>query len=57
MTFFPVAGIRPNRTSERLGGSLNLRWARQWLTFASYDAEIRGSDVAHVVSGGIKVSW
>jgi hypothetical protein len=27
------------------------------LTFASYDAEIRGSDVAHVLSGGVKVSW
>lgn len=56
-TFFPVAGISPNRTSEMLGASLRARLAPLWLAFLSYDAEIRGSDVGHFVSGGIKVSW
>jgi outer membrane autotransporter protein len=57
MTFFPVAGIQPNRTSERLGGSVNVRLAPLWLAFTSYDAEIRGRDVGHFLSGGVKVSW
>ncbi len=56
-TLFPVAGINPNRTSEMLGGSVNVRVAPQWLAFMSYDAEIRGSDVGHFVSGGVKASW
>jgi hypothetical protein len=57
MTLFPVAGIRPNRTSERLGASLNARLAPQWLAFVSYDAELRGSDVGHFFSGGVKMNW
>jgi hypothetical protein len=56
-TSFPVTGIRPNRTSERLGASLNARVAPLWLAFVSYDAELRGSDVGHFFSGGVKVNW
>jgi hypothetical protein len=57
MTFFPVTGINPNRTSEMLGASVNVRLAPLWLAFVSYDAEIRGSDVGHFLSGGVKASW
>ena len=57
LTSFPVTGIRPNRTSEMLGASVKFRVAPLWLAFVSYDAEIRGSDVGHFFSGGVKVNW
>jgi len=57
MTFFPVPGIQPNRTSERLGASLSARVTPLWLAFVSYDADIRGSDVGHFLSGGLKGKW
>jgi hypothetical protein len=37
-----------------LGASIGLRLSPQWNAFVGYDAEIRGKDVANLVSGGIK---
>ncbi len=56
-TTFPVTGLQPDRTAALLGGGLTIGFAPQWRAFANYDAEIRGSDVAHLFSGGLKVQW
>lgn len=57
MTQFPVTGIIPDRLSEMLGVSVNVHFTPTALAFVSYDAEIRGSDVANLFSGGVRVKW
>jgi uncharacterized protein with beta-barrel porin domain len=56
-TPFAVTGLQPDRTAGLFGASLSLRLAPQWRAFATYDAELRGGDVAHLVSGGVRGSW
>ena len=56
-TPIPVTGLSPDRTAVMLGGALTARVTQAWRAFASYDAEIRGGDVSHLVSGGVKGSW
>ena len=57
LTQFPVIGIVPDRLSERLGAGVNVGIAPTTLAFVTYDAEIRGKDVAQLVSGGVRVKW
>ena len=57
LTQFPVVGIVPDRLSEMLGASVTVRFTPWTLVFVSYDVEIRGSDVAQFVSGGVRVNW
>ena len=38
-----------------LGASIGVRLNPRTNAFVSYDAEIRGKDVANLVSGGVKV--
>ena len=56
-TTFPVTALATDRLGEMLGASLGLRLNPEWNAFVSYDAEIRGRDVANLVSGGVKVKW
>jgi hypothetical protein len=53
----PRTGLQPDRTAGLFGASLALRLAPQWRAFATYDAQVRGSDFAHLVSGGVKANW
>jgi hypothetical protein len=52
-----VTGLQPARLAVMLGAALTARVTGGWRTFASHDAELRGSDVTHLISGGIKGSW
>jgi hypothetical protein len=52
-----VTGLRPDPFAVMLGGALNVRVTRAWRAFASYDAELRGDDLAHLVSAGVKGNW
>jgi hypothetical protein len=52
-----VTGIEPDRFAVMLGGTLNARFSTAWRAFASYDAEIRGGDLAHLVGAGLKGNW
>jgi hypothetical protein len=56
-TPIPVTGLRPDPFAVMLGGALNVRVAQAWRVFGSYDAELRGDDVAHLVSAGVKGNW
>ena len=52
-----MTGLRPDRTAVMLGGALTTRLTTTWRAFASYDAELRGGDATHLVSGGVKGNW
>jgi outer membrane autotransporter protein len=56
-TPLPVTGIQPDRFAVMLGAAVTTRFAPAWRTFASYDAEIRGGDLSHLVSAGVKGNW
>ena len=56
-TPIPVTGLQPERFAVMLGAALTARVTPTWRAFASYDAELRGSDVSHLVSGGVKGNW
>lgn len=49
-----VTGLQPDRFATMIGAAVTTRFSPTWRSFASYDAEIRGGDVAHLLSGGIK---
>ena len=52
-----VVGLQPDRFAVMLGGAVTTRVSPGWRAFASYDAELRGGDVTHLVSGGVKGNW
>ena len=54
---FPVSGIQPNRLSERLGAGVSIRFNPMWRASLNYDAELRGGDVGHFVSGTLRANW
>ena len=56
-TPFSVTGLQPQRVAGLLGASLTLRITPLITARASYDAEVRGADLAHYVKGGISVRW
>ncbi|MGD9847164.1 autotransporter outer membrane beta-barrel domain-containing protein [Pseudorhodoplanes sp.] len=56
-TPLPVTGIQPDRFAVMLGGAMTARLAAWLRAFASYDAELRGGDVSHLVSGGLRWNW
>ena len=56
-TAFPVTGINPDRTAVMLGAAISAQLAPMWRMTIAYDAELRGSDVSHVGTAGLKVNW
>jgi fibronectin-binding autotransporter adhesin len=56
-TSFLVSGLQPARLGGLFGAGASLQLAPQWRGFVSYDAEVRGGDVAHLVTAGLKVDW
>ena len=52
-----VTGIQPDRVEETVGCGIALRISPMLMAQAHYDADIRGSDLAHLVSGGLRVAW
>jgi uncharacterized protein with beta-barrel porin domain len=56
-TQFLVAGLQPDRLAGLFGVGASLQLTPQWRGFISYDAELRGGDVAHFVTAGLKVKW
>jgi hypothetical protein len=56
-TPIPVTGLRPDPFAVMLGGALGVRVTQAWRAFASYDAELRGDDLGHLVSAGVKGNW
>ena len=52
-----VVGLQPDRFAVMLGSAVTTRVSPGWRAFASYDAELRGGDVTHLVSGGVKGNW
>ncbi len=47
----------PERLGVVLGAGLGFRLSPAWRAMFNYDAEIRGSDVAHLLSAGLKGNW
>jgi outer membrane autotransporter protein len=56
-TPFAVTGLQPNRVGGMIGAGVTLDFSPSWQASASYDAEIRGSDVSHALRGGLKVKF
>jgi uncharacterized protein with beta-barrel porin domain len=56
-TAFAVAGLQPDCTAALLGAGLTVQVAPLWRAFATYDAELRGGDTIHIVSGGVRANW
>jgi uncharacterized protein with beta-barrel porin domain len=56
-TPFAVTGLQPNRVGGMIGAGVTLDFSPTWQASASYDAEIRGSDVSHALRGGLKVKF
>jgi outer membrane autotransporter protein len=56
-TVFPVTGILPDRAAALLGAGLTARFTPMWRAFLNYDAERRGGEIAHTVTGGFKANW
>lgn len=56
-TPYAVTGLQPNRAGGMIGAGVTLDFSPTWQASASYDAEIRGSDVSHAVRGGLKVKF
>lgn len=56
-TPFAVTGLQPQRTALTLGAGLNTRLPSIWRASLSYDAELRGGDTGHLLSGGLKANW
>ena len=56
-TAFTVNGLQPDRTAALLGAGLSAQFTPVWKAFANYDADLRGNEVAQVISGGVKASW
>jgi outer membrane autotransporter protein len=56
-TSFLVSGLRPARLAGLFGAGATLRLNPMWRAFVGYDAEVRGGNVAHLVTGGLKANW
>jgi uncharacterized protein with beta-barrel porin domain len=56
-TSFLVSGLQPARLAGLLGAGMTLRLNPMWRAFVGYDAEVRGGNVAHLVTGGLKANW
>ena len=56
-TTFTVNGLQPDRTAALLGAGITAQFTPVWKAFANYDADLRGNEVAQVISGGIKATW
>ncbi len=54
---FPVTGIQPPRLAGLFGASLSLGFTPACRAFVAYDAQLRGGEVAHLVSGGVRLTW
>ena len=56
-TSFTVNGLQPDRTAALLGAGISAQFTPMWKAFANYDADLRGNEVAQMISGGIKATW
>jgi hypothetical protein len=56
-TQFLVTGLQPARLAGLIGAMASVELTPQWRGFVSYDAELRGGDVAHFVTAGLKLKW
>jgi hypothetical protein len=56
-TSFLVSGLQPARLAGLFGAGATLRLNPMWRAFVGYDAEVRGGNVAHLVTGGLKANW
>jgi hypothetical protein len=52
-----AASGRDGENSGIVGTGVTVQFAPRWRAFVNYDAEVRGGNVTHIGSGGIKVIW
>jgi outer membrane autotransporter protein len=54
---FVVSGARPKRDAALVGIGVATPLIRRISLYVRYDGDINGSDNAHGVSGGMRVTW